>query len=178
MLREAFWDIIEAAKEDSQGNILVQVDLIKEQVVELSPDEICSFSRMFHSLYYQSYGMPLWDEVRRLAGSCSDDGFDYFRAWLIAQGEKVFSLVVAQPRKYLGEFFDLAVHECEPLLYVADQAYQQKTGREMPKTFLCPTCKEEVSVSEVVEHSALGEACQTCADEYSEMEEQQLLDHM
>jgi hypothetical protein len=164
---QAFWDLIERTKEESRGNVLLQADLLQERVAALHPDEIRSFSRHVRTLHHHAYRMPLWDEVTRLAGWCSDDGFEYFRAWLMMQGEKVFSMVVAQPKTYLSEFFDPQVHECEEFLYVADQAYEQKTGQEMPDTIRCPVCTEEVPLSEVIDHPALGEVCQWCAHIYA-----------
>ena len=44
---------------------------------------------------------PVDDSLRAAAslilGGCSDDGFEYFRGWLIAQGREVFERSVADP---------------------------------------------------------------------------------
>ena len=64
---------------------------------------------------------------------------EYFRFWLIAQGQKVFEAALQNPES-LAEvllmpplvnmpYLDL---EFEPLGYVARIAYKSKTGREMP----------------------------------------------
>ncbi|MFF9762163.1 MULTISPECIES: DUF4240 domain-containing protein [Streptomyces] len=36
-------------------------------------------------------------------GDCSDDGFDHFPGWLIAQGPEVFERVVADPGALAGQ---------------------------------------------------------------------------
>ncbi|MFC9245678.1 DUF4240 domain-containing protein [Streptomyces sp. NPDC057136] len=40
---------------------------------------------------------PLWAAAYVINGGCSDDGFDYFRGWLIAQGREVFERTAADP---------------------------------------------------------------------------------
>jgi hypothetical protein len=38
-----------------------------------------------------------WGAAYLANGGCSDDGFDYFRGWLIGQGRKVYETVLADP---------------------------------------------------------------------------------
>jgi Protein of unknown function (DUF4240) len=44
-----------------------------------------------------SYRNSLWAATSLINGGYSDDGFEYFRGWLIAQGRKVFVQSVANP---------------------------------------------------------------------------------
>jgi hypothetical protein len=44
-----------------------------------------------------SYLGSLWAAAYRINGDCSDDGFDYFRDWLITQGRDMFEAAVADP---------------------------------------------------------------------------------
>jgi hypothetical protein len=37
----------------------------------------------------------LWAAAYVINGGCSDDGFDYFRAWLMLQGQGTFGQAVA-----------------------------------------------------------------------------------
>lgn len=68
-------------------------------------------------------------------GGCSDDGFDYFRGWLIAQGEEIFNKALKNPEflaEYLSEEYleeDEFAPQLEEMLSVASDAYTyQKTG--------------------------------------------------
>lgn len=71
-----------------------------------------------------------------MMGGCSDDSFDYFRGWLIAQGEEVFRKVLESPEflvEYLSEDYleeDEFAPQLEEMLSVASDAYTyQKTGK-------------------------------------------------
>lgn len=64
-------------------------------------------------------------------GGCSDDGFDYFRGWLVAQGKDFFEQVLQEPARAARRVRDENA-ECEDILYAAPEAYENKTGTEMP----------------------------------------------
>ena len=57
---------------------------------------------------------------------CSDDGFEYFRCWLIAQGERVFNAALANPETLVNRAEPES--EGEGMLYAAAEAYESRTG--------------------------------------------------
>ncbi|MGW1189066.1 DUF4240 domain-containing protein [Streptomyces sp. NPDC002559] len=85
----------------------------------------------------------LWRAVRRIeSGLCSDDGFDYFALWLVAQGRGTYRAVLADPdvladvaevRALVGrhprEWCDEEWPEWEELDYVAQEVFDELTGR-------------------------------------------------
>ncbi|MFE2111697.1 DUF4240 domain-containing protein [Kitasatospora sp. NPDC059463] len=85
----------------------------------------------------------LWRAVRRIEGGlCSDDGFDYFALWLVAQGRRTYEAVLADPDaladvaevralvgRHLREWRDDEWPEWEELDYVAQEAFEELTGR-------------------------------------------------
>ena len=58
-------------------------------------------------------------------GGCSDDGFDYFRGWLIAQGKSVFMKALENPDS-LAKLDEIDEAECEYIMSVAGSAYLEK----------------------------------------------------
>lgn len=72
-------------------------------------------------------------------GDCSNDGFDYFRGWLIAQGEAMFERALADPDtladvvELSSDSVELADLELEDMLGVAYYAYEKNTGQELPE---------------------------------------------
>ncbi|MET8698574.1 DUF4240 domain-containing protein [Kitasatospora sp. NPDC004723] len=86
----------------------------------------------------------LWRAVRRIEGGlCSDDGFDYFALWLVAQGRGTYQAVLADPDaladvaevralagRDLREWHDDEWPEWEELDYVAQEAFGELTGQE------------------------------------------------
>jgi hypothetical protein len=83
-----------------------------------------------------SYRWDLWGAAYLLNGGCSDDGFEYFRGWLIAQGHEVFERVLEDPdvladlphvRREASADDPLDL-ECESMYGVVWDAYQALTG--------------------------------------------------
>lgn len=71
-------------------------------------------------------------------GGCSDDSFDYFRAWLIYQGKDIFEAALTNPETLIPVFAQIEpgdVPELEELLYIADRAYEEKTGGDADEYF-------------------------------------------
>jgi hypothetical protein len=120
MTKVEFWEHIEAARRDAEGDTERQVELLVERIAALPDEEIIEFERRFSDL---------------INGGCSDDGFDYFRGWLIAQGEAVFENAMKDPDSLadivtIEDAAEMGVEE-EGMLYVAMHAYRKRTGREL-----------------------------------------------
>jgi hypothetical protein len=140
MNREQFWTLIEEAREqvldtrDASGI----ADRASELLARRSPQEITAAQQVLWDLMADSYRNLLWAAAYLLNGGCSDDGFDYFRGWLIAQGRAVFERVVADP-DVLAELPDVRAAaaeeidcECEETLSIAWNAHQKATGEALP----------------------------------------------
>ena len=73
-------------------------------------------------------------------GGCSDDSFEYFRAWLIAQSRDYFGMALSDLQGAARRIKPGHEVHCEPLIYVAMEAYGQKTESELPPSdFKAPT---------------------------------------
>lgn len=130
---QSFWRLIEEAKQQSGGDTETQVSLLKASLVELPAAEIIAFDRIYDEMRFRAYDWGLWGAAYVINGGCSDDGFEYFRGWLIAQGEETFENAVNEPDSLAGVLTgDEENLECEDILYVARSAYEDKTGTEMP----------------------------------------------
>ncbi len=85
-----------------------------------------------------SYRNALWAAASLINGGCGDDGFQYFRGWLIVQGREVFDRSVADPDSLADlpvigpPTLDRPPVECEETLYIAMRAYRAATGAELP----------------------------------------------
>jgi hypothetical protein len=125
MDNKTFWQLIEETRGETQPA------LIEQRLTLCQPDEIAEFDRIFRDYHHDSYHMPLWDAVYAVIGFCSDDSFDYFRAWLIGQGEGIYTEVTRYPQR-AGEFvMKGGPWQSEALMYAALNAYQQKTGERL-----------------------------------------------
>ncbi len=99
MNKEQFWELIAAARDraitphDSAAVAREATALLAARPAE----EIVAAEQVLWDLMVESYTNRLWAAAYIANGGCSDDGFDYFRGWLIAQGREVFERVVADP---------------------------------------------------------------------------------
>ncbi len=102
------------------------------------PEEIEAYTQPLWDLMAVSYRQELWAAAYLINGGASDDGFDYFRGWLVAQGRETFERAVADPDSLadLPEVIAAAATrqelECEAVLSIAWTAYRRATGAEMP----------------------------------------------
>ena len=93
----SFWKLIDTSRQAAEGDPEQQLKELESLLDELSVDELVDFQAIFVSYFRASYTWPLWGAAYVIGGGCSDDGFDYFRGWLISRGEKVFSAALADP---------------------------------------------------------------------------------
>ena len=131
-----FWSLIERAKNKSE-DVYEQVEVLSELLSQRSKDDILAFEKVFRNLFAVSYRSDLWAAAYIINGGCSDDGFDYFRGWLIAQGKDAFYNALKDP-EYLVRIIsqdEAGEVECEEMLSVAAKAFILKTGRGY-ETFL------------------------------------------
>ena len=126
-----FWDLIDHSAA-LEANPDAQLADLRASLNRLSASQIADFERMFDQTMRQSYSWDLWGAAYLANGGASDDGFEYFRCWLISKGRTVFHKVVANPDSLAdllgsgrgGDF------EFEEYAYVARQAWMAKTGRD------------------------------------------------
>ena len=135
----AFWKLIEAARADSGGDIQRQYELLIDRLAAMPIADIFMFGDIFDKFHDMAYRRELWAAAYIIGGGCSDDGFIDFRAWLIAQGEKVFHDALRDPEILVDlvpmisrDGFTYANAEFEPMNYVDRHAYEEKTGEKMP----------------------------------------------
>jgi hypothetical protein len=124
----AFWKLIEDAKQRSSGDLDQQVTLLIDALTNLEAPDIVAFDARCDHFMALSYTRELWAAAYIINGGCSNDCFDYFRGWLIAQGKAVFQNALRDPET-LVDIVEPEEAELESMLYVGQEAYERKTGR-------------------------------------------------
>ena len=100
--------------------------------------EIVDAQRVLSALMADSYRSSLWAAAYVINGGCSDDGFDYFRGWLMLQGREAFGQAVADPDSLADlaavrvAIANQAIVECESALHIPARAHRAATGDEIP----------------------------------------------
>lgn len=127
----AFWRLVEGARGAERDPERTAARL-GQRLGDLPPEEIARFDAVLQELMTRTYTWDLWAAAYILQGGCSDDCFEYFRGWLIAQGRAVFEAAERDPESLADVADPHAMNECESILQVARLAYERKTGRELP----------------------------------------------
>jgi hypothetical protein len=138
---DRFWQLVELARRQAADPADAEETAAGASVLlaARSPQEIVRAQQILWDLMADSYRAPLWAAAYLINGGCSDDGFDYFRGWLIAQGRAVFERAVADPDALADHPAVRAAAEggneleAEDFLAVAWNAHRRATGRDLPR---------------------------------------------
>lgn len=131
MTDNQFWTLIETTidrdalrdlSEDDYPDSLVQP--LTEELAKLSVHEIQEFEEALAKALYALDGR----QFAANAGDSrqSDDGFLYCRCWVVANGREHYEAVLADPEKMPKTITEW----CEPLIYVARDAWAQKMDKD------------------------------------------------
>lgn len=139
---QQFWTLVEQARR--QTSAPADADAVAQEATALLStrplQEVVRADQAIYQLLADSYRAPLWAAAYMINGGCSDDGFDYFRGWLIMQGRETFEQVLADPevladhpaiRDAAPEGYEL---ECADALSIAWHAHLSVTGQEIRDT--------------------------------------------
>jgi len=126
---DQFWEIIDRTTPASTQK--EQLELFQWELEQLSLAELDAFGNIFGELFIQAYNWDLW-LVAWLArrGMCSDDGFHYFRLWLISRGRAVCESALADPEAIAGLIAETEEPSFESFGYVMTKVRRQKTSEE------------------------------------------------
>ena len=128
MPSDDFWQIISRTvgpgfDQDAQANAL------RAALRELSLEQVVSFEVAFRRYLNQAYTWDLWGAAYVIHGGCSDDGFEYFRRWLVSRGRDLYETAVADPDS-LSQL-DVGpdqMLEFEGIYYVIGAVFEAKGG--------------------------------------------------
>jgi hypothetical protein len=130
MPADEFWQIVKLTLE-SDRDPDAQLQALRTTLRELTLEEIISFEVAFRRYLNKAYTWDLWGAAYVIHGGCSDDGFEYFRRWLVSRGRDVYEAALADPDS-LTEL-DMrpgpdGVWEFEAIYYVAMRVFKEKGG--------------------------------------------------
>jgi hypothetical protein len=88
MDEDRFWTLIEQARTPAH---------LHAELHRLSDEDFAAFERRHDAVFHGSYDWGLWGAAYVIDHGCSDDNFDYFRAYLISLGRDVLTTALADP---------------------------------------------------------------------------------
>ena len=129
MDKSTFWEIVESAKLAAPSPD-ARPEALRAVLEELPSEAIKDFQEAYIAQIYSAYTWPLWGAAYVIHGGCSDDCFEYFRDWLISEGQTVYEAALKDPES-LATLPKIEEIELEELRYIADEVYEGKTGHAM-----------------------------------------------
>ena len=135
-----FWHLVDQAR-DRVLDLNGVEDIAQEAQALLSAlpaGEITAADQVFWQLMADSFQDSLWAAAYVVNGGCSDDGFDYFRGWLILQGREHYEQALRDPDSLatwsivLRAAQDESDLECGSALVMTSRAFAAVTGDEIP----------------------------------------------
>ncbi len=133
MNQDQFWELIETSRHISNNDQELQLKHLQQTLETLPATELIAFQQHFNQLFKVSYRADLWGAAFLMNGGASDDGFDYFRGWLILRGRSVFEAALENPDSLAetvpeGAESDFGF-ENEDILNLASRIWQKTTGQ-------------------------------------------------
>ena len=134
MDEEQFWAIVQTAVDEAGNDEDEYLEVVKRELSKLSLKEMIGFRLRTDKLLYDSYTSEMWCAGYLMNGGCSDDGFEYFRLWVISRGRKVYEAAMANPDNlidYIDDDAEMDFFEFELFWYVAVEAFEEAVDAEL-----------------------------------------------
>lgn len=131
MSEDLFWELLATAKKRGE-DADEQLEWLVSHLARKPQKDIVMFDYFFNKHYRKSYTSDLWAAAYITMGGCSDDCFDYFRAWLLYLGKKPYEAIIEDPEKMIPYLKRLEeeIPQFEELLMAASLALEEKTGMD------------------------------------------------
>lgn len=134
MDEDRYWKLVAESLEQSGGDQECQANGLVGELEKLEPVESVGFRLRTDKLLYDTYNSKMWCAAYIMNGGCSDDGFEYFRLWVISRGREVYENAKANPDtladfdedELMGQGYDF-----ESFWYVSNDAFKNKTGKDL-----------------------------------------------
>jgi hypothetical protein len=138
----SFWSIIDAARAAAPEDVEAFAEAVRAELAKLPAAEIIAFQRDLDVLMDRLFHWDLWGAAFIMNFGCSDDGFEYWRGWLIAQGQQTCEAAMANAESLAAasvRYGEPGQYECESLLYMPAEALDEQSEDEMPRIGNRPT---------------------------------------
>ena len=124
-----FWATLDSARAGAVGCEAISRRL--EQRLRVMPTtDLEHFAQDWSDWWGRSYNWDLWGAAYLINGGASDDGFDYFRGWLLSEGSERWAKVSRNIESAFDDIQPGAVLECEDIIVTLPNVYEERFGRE------------------------------------------------
>ncbi|MGL6073820.1 MAG: DUF4240 domain-containing protein [Fimbriiglobus sp.] len=133
MSEETFWCLISESRKGTEDQA-EHCEKLTEMLTRFKAKEIVKFSKVLHGFISKAYTYDMLAMATIVNSGCSDDGFEYFLAWVVLQGQEFYEEAVRDVDSAGKRVKKDLEAEAEELLTVADDAYLEVKGEELPES--------------------------------------------
>ena len=126
-----FWAVIDRARDGSSDCEKVS-NRLEQQLKALADPALEEFAGAWSDWWGTTYSWDMWGVAYLINGGSSDDGFDYFRGWLMTQGSRRWAKVLQGPDSAFDDVTPGTVAECEDIVVVLPNVYEGRFRRAAP----------------------------------------------
>lgn len=159
---DRFWAILDEARGGSSASVSPKA--LSRVLSLLSDREVSAFGHMFTEKLCALNFWGLWAAGFIIAGGMGDDGFHYFRSWIIGKGKNVFDTAMKNPDA-IGPWIDDREVDNEALEYVAVEIMENRGGQDPRELSDCDP--DATPQGEPFEDDTVTEVCPTLASLFS-----------
>lgn len=123
-----FWEVVARACRSDPHQAEEWNQRLQAELKRFEPAEIIEWNHIFDRLAARAYTVDLWGAAYLINGGASDDGFYYFRCWLIGMGQAVYEAAIAVPDSLADAVAPRVDAEAE-IYAAAHSAWMAVTGR-------------------------------------------------
>jgi hypothetical protein len=128
-----FWALIDEARGSTErGAPSVEPERLRAVLTRLANDEVVAFGVEYCSQLARLQRWEIWDAGFVAADGMSDDGFHYFRSWLIGKGRDAVEQALRDPEG-LVPYLDDSDLDNELLEYVAIDILEEREAGVDPR---------------------------------------------
>jgi hypothetical protein len=128
LAQKRFWDLI--ALSARQTGKQQQLRALRVELSHLPLDEIVGFDMRMWLVVNAAYTRDLLGAAVVINGAVSDDGFTYFRFWLVSRGREVYEAALKGPDSLAAVVRRGTHYEFEGLMIVAQDAWKMRKQPE------------------------------------------------
>jgi hypothetical protein len=127
---QRFWSVVERSA--ATANQAQQEAALRRLLAALPVADLVAWQAAYDAKRAAACRWDLWGAAYVIHGGASDDGFDYFRSWLISRGRRVFEAALADPDSLAAAIpVDAGeAAESEGFGHVAMALWAKRTGRD------------------------------------------------
>lgn len=134
MTHDQFWQIIADACGSDPNSAEEWDSRLTNALSTLPADEIVEWNHIFDDFAKRAYRTDLWAAAYLINGGASDDGFYYFRCWLIGMGKATYDNAIADPDSlaYIAspDWFAQGIDAEAEIYAAAHRAWMRVTGND------------------------------------------------